>query len=51
MNGIITIKNHVNFAYPTLFAQRKAQLTKIATMGDANHLWQWGGGKVGPLVL
>jgi hypothetical protein len=28
MNVIITIKIHVDFAYPRLFAQRKAQLTK-----------------------
>jgi hypothetical protein len=51
MNGIITIKVHVDFAYPMLFAQRKAQLTKHATMGDANHSWQWGEKRVGLLVL
>jgi hypothetical protein len=51
MNGIITIKVHVDFAYPMLFAQRKAQLTKHETMGDANHSWQWGEKRVGLLVL
>jgi hypothetical protein len=45
MNGIITIKIHVHFAYPRLFAQRKAQITKTSTMGDTNHSWQWRGGR------
>jgi hypothetical protein len=50
MNGIITIKIHVDFAYPK-FAQRKVQLTKKTTMGDTNHSWQWGKKRVCPLVL
>jgi hypothetical protein len=35
------MKIHVGSIHPKLFAQRKSQLVKKATMdNDANHVWQ-----------
>jgi hypothetical protein len=43
INGIIPMKNDVDSIHPSLFAQRKSQFGKKATMGnDAGHVWQHG---------
>jgi len=43
INGIIPMKTHLDSIHPWLFAQRKLQLAKKATMGnDADHVWQQG---------
>jgi len=38
INGIIFIKNHVDFVHPKLFVQRKAQLVKKPTMANVDNL-------------
>ncbi len=42
INGIIPMKTHVDIAHPKLFALRKTQLAKKATIVNANHTWQKG---------
>ncbi len=38
INGIIPMKIHVDTAHPRLFALRKTQLVKKATIVNANHI-------------
>jgi hypothetical protein len=49
INGIIPMKTHVDSIHPWLFAQRKSQLAKKATMSsDASHVSQQGEKKTRP---